>query len=918
MIRIFTLIAIVTFPFKIIGQIITTDPSLPIDSKSVIVTFDATQGNGALKGFTGDVYAHTGVITDKSTSSSDWKYVKTTWGTNTAETKLTRISANIYQLFIVPNIRAYYGVPVEDIILKLAFVFRSADTNLQGKTATGGDIFADVFAEGLHVSISTPSLTFTIFDNEQDFELQANALANDSISLFVDNLWITSVKSQTLTTSLHASGTTKHTIIVKAYKSLNFTSDTAYYLIHGPVSAATLPTGTKDGINYIDNNTATIVLYAPYKSYVYLIGDFNNWQPDNNYLMKKDGGRYWITVNNLTTGKEYIFQYLIDGSLHIADPYTDKTSDPNDHFIPSYIYPGMLTYPSFKTSEIASVLQTGQTPYKWKVTNFTPPSKEKLIIYELLIRDFTSVRDIKTITDTISYLKRLGVNAIELMPFNEFEGNDSWGYNPSFYFAPDKAYGTKNDYKTFIDTCHKNGIAVIQDMVLNHSYGESPLVRMYFANGNPTAQNPWYNQVSNMLNPSLQFGYDFNHDSPNTRKLVDSINSYWMSEYKIDGFRYDFTKGFSNTPYGVTDWAGAYDASRVANLERMSTEIWKRKSNAIIIFEHLADNSEETVLANFGVLLWGNLNYAFNQATMGYNTGSDFLWISYKNRGWNNPNIMAYMESHDEERLMFKNLSFGNSSGSYSVKDLSTALKRMQMATAFFYSVPGPKMLWQFGELGYDISIDFGGRLGQKPVHWDYYNDWQRQSLYNVTKAMINLKQNDPTFSTTNFTLDVAGSVKHIELLGQDEQIELVGNIDVLSHSGAITFPASGKWYELFKGDSITLSSTTYNYILEAGDYKLFGNKKLPGFSTLHTDFHSVFDNTEFSVYPNPCTYVITLTTVKPIKSVLLRNITGDIIIEKQGTAISSLDVKELKTGVYLLFAEFSDGSLQNVKVVKE
>ena len=918
MIRIFTLLAILIIPFKIIGQIITSDPLLPIDSKSVIVTFDATMGNGALKGFTGDVYAHTGVITDKSTSSSDWKYVKTTWGTNTAETKLLRISTNIYQLSIVPNIRTYYGVPAGDKILKLAFVFRSADTNLQGKTTTGGDIFADVFTEVLNVSISAPSSTFTIFDTEQDFEVHANAIANDSISLFVDNLWTTSVKSQSLTTSLHASGISKHTIIVKAYKGLGFTADTAYYLIHVPVTSATLPIGLKDGINYIDNTTATLVLFAPYKNYVYLIGDFNNWQPDNNYLMNKDGDRYWLTVNNLTADKEYIFQYLIDGSLHIADPYTDKTSDPNDHFIPSHIYPNMLTYPSFKTSEIASVLQTRQTPYSWKVTNFTPASKEKLVIYELLVRDFTAAQDIKTVTDTITYLKRLGVNAIELMPFNEFEGNDSWGYNPSFYFATDKAYGTKNDYKSFIDTCHKNGIAVIQDLVLNHSYGSSPLVRMYFANGMPTAQNPWYNQVSNMLNPSLQFGYDFNHDSPFTRKLVDSINSYWMSEYKIDGFRYDFTKGFSNTPYGTTDWASAYDASRISNLERMSTEIWQRKANAIIIFEHLADNSEETLLANFGVLLWGNLNYAFNQATMGYNTGSDFSWISYKNRGWNNPNIMAYMESHDEERLMFKNLSFGNSNGAYTVKDISTALKRMQMATAFFYAVPGPKMLWQFSELGYDISIDFGGRLGQKPVHWDYYNDWQRQSLYNVTKAMINLKENDPTFSTTNFTLDVAGNVKHIELLGLDEQIEIVGNFDVMSHSGDITFPASGKWYELFKGDSITLTSTTYNYALEAGDYKLFSNKKLRGFETLHTDIPSVISNEEFSVYPNPFSDIINLTSLKTIKTVTLRNITGMVIIQKQGKEISSLDVKDVQRGVYMISIEFTDGSFKNVVVVKE
>ncbi|WP_234408555.1 alpha-amylase family glycosyl hydrolase [Marinilabilia salmonicolor] len=231
------------------------------------------------------------------------------------------------------------------------------------------------------------------------------------------------------------------------------------------------------------------------------------------------------------------------------------------------------------------------------------------MIYELLIRDFTSAQDIKTVTDTLDYLQRLGVNAIELMPFNEFEGNDSWGYNPSFYFATDKAYGTVNDYKEFVDECHARGIAVIMDMVLNHSFGQSPLVRMYWDGEKPAANNPWYNRDHNMENTAAQWGYDFNHESAYTRELIDSINSYWMSEFRIDGFRFDFTKGFTNTPYGTNSWASDYDASRIGILKRMTNEIWERNSDAIVIFEHLSDNSEERVLADHGILLWGNMNH---------------------------------------------------------------------------------------------------------------------------------------------------------------------------------------------------------------------------------------------------------------------------------------------------------------------
>jgi 1,4-alpha-glucan branching enzyme len=655
------------------------------------------------------------------------------------------------------------------------------------------------------------------------------------------------------------------------------------------------------------------VLFAPFKNYVYAIGDFNDWIPDNSYLMNKDGDRYWITLTGLTPGKEYIFQYLIDGNLRIADPYTEKTSDPNDKYISSTIYPDLIAYPDSKTSEVASVFQTAQTSHGWQVTDFTPPAKERLVIYELHIRDFTANRDIKTVTDTLSYLKRLGINAIELMPISEFEGNDSWGYNPSFYFAPDKAYGTRDDYKKFIDACHKNGIAVIQDMVLNHSYNQSPLVRMYFDGTNPTSQNLWYNQTS--PNTTYSWGNDFNHESPYTKKLVDSITSFWMSEYKMDGFRFDFTKGFTNTP--GDGWA--YDASRIVILKRMASEIWKRKPNAYVIFEHLTANSEETELANAGIMLWGNMTSAYSEATMGFNDSgkSDFSWISYKDRGWNNPNVVGYMESHDEERLMYKNLTFGNYSIVYNIKDLATALNRMKMAASFFYTIPGPKMLWQFGELGYDISIDQGGRLGQKPIHWDYYSNTNRRSLYEVSKALIQLKKDEPVFSANTFTLELANPVKHIELLDASANVELVGNFDVISKDYTLNFPSSGKWYDYFKGDSIALTGTSYPMTLKPGEYHLFSSKRFTNSGKILT---SVSNKTEYegvSVYPNPFSTEIVLEGLEKVKTLDLYNLQGEKILSKNSPLTNTIDTSNLPAGMYFLSITLTNGKKTIVKTTK-
>jgi len=475
-------------------------------------------------------------------------------------------------------------------------------------------------------------------------------------------------------------------------------------------------------------------------------------------------------------------------------------------------------------------VSTKQDNYQWKINDFSMETLratplQSLVIYEILIRDFTEKRSIKGVQEKIPYLKALGVNAIELMPFNEFEANDSWGYNPSFYFATDKAYGTSNDYKAFIDECHANGMAVIMDMVLNHSYGQSPLVRMYQNGDQVSTDNPWYNV--NSPNTSYSWGYDFNHESKYTQAFVDSVCAYWIKEYKIDGYRFDFTKGFTNK----SGDGQAYDQSRITILERMASEIWKRKEDAVIIFEHLADNSEEKVLAEYGILLWGNLNYNMNEVTMGYGeelNGSsrkgDLSWASYKQRGWNQSGLVAYMESHDEERIMFKNKAYGKKSGEYDVTNLATGLKRTEAATLILLSIPGPKMIWQFGELGYDYELN-NDRLGKKPIRWDYYDDANRKALYDVFAKMIDLKKNKSIFSTSDYTINLTNNFKYLVLKSSNETVVAMANFDVTPRTENVNFSKSGVWKDYFTDSEITTTAATESITLDTGEYRLYFNK---------------------------------------------------------------------------------------------
>lgn len=923
---------IFTLGFQLKAQVVTSVPIFPTSNSEVVIYFHADEGNKALKNFTGDVYAHTGLITENSTSETDWKYVKTGWSENTSANKLTRISTNLYSLTIGPSIIEYYGIPEDEQIQELAFVFRNSDGSKTGKTETNGDIFYTVYDEGLAMRISSP-MNESIYDINDEIEIQIDAINSDSIQLFVNNTLVKSTEELIINHSFTGIEEGKVWIKSMAFLDTEVLKDSLWIYVRNINVVAELPEGVQEGINYIDDNTVTLVLYAPYKDYVHLIGDFNDWDFSNSepvsYQLNKtpDGTSYWITLENLEAGKEYMFQYLINGSLRIADPYTHKTSDPyNDKYIPDATYPDLVDYPADKTSEVVSFFQTAQTDYTWEITNFEVPAKEDLIIYELLLRDFTigpegKEGNIDGLLSKLDYLEELGVNAIELMPFNEFEGNDSWGYNPSFYFAPDKAYGTEQDYKILIDSLHKRGFAVIMDIVLNHSFGQSPMVRMYFENGAPSGISPWFN-----VTPKHDYnvGYDFNHESAATKRFSSRVLKFWLEEYNIDGYRFDLSKGLTqtNTLGNVGLW-GQYDASRVAILKQYADSIWKVKPEAYVILEHFADNTEEKVLANYGMMLWGNMNHAYNEASMGYNNSSDLSWISYKERAWNNAQAIGYMESHDEERLMYKNMEYGNSTYGYNIKDFHVSIDRNMLAANFFFLIPGPKMIWQFGEMGYDYSIDYNGRTGKKPVRWDYLENDKRYQLTQMYQILINLKKTYPVFQTEDFNLHVGSySGKRINLYHETMDAVVLGNFDVEEIQIDPNFSSTGNWYEYYTGEALQVENANKELTLAPGEYRIYTNVELEKPSIiLGTDENINLDiDSSIQLYPNPARNELNILGLKDIYIITVYSLSGQKIIEEavQADGHVRVNISNLSIGVYLIKCSTVDGQAYHRKFVKQ
>jgi len=923
--RINLLLWLLTFCYPGFAQV-TSNPALAVEDKPLTITFDAALGDAGLKDYAGDIYAHTGVITDKSTSPTDWKYVIATWSTNIPKAKLTRVAPNTFTLEIAPDIRSFYGVPAGEIIKQICLVFRSADQSKSGRAAGGKDILVNVFSSGLNVAITNPK-GIAILPSGANLQLVASSTLPSDIRLYQNNNQIAIAAGTQLAYTLNFSQPGDYWLKVTATNGTAIASDSVFVNVLATQIVVPLPSGAKKGISYVDQQTARLVLWAPFKSYVHVIGEFNNWIPSSASRMRKDGDYFWIDIPNLTPGKEYPFQYLVDGQLKIADPYTEKISDPdNDKFISGTTYPGLIPYPVGKSDGITSILQTNQQAYAWQTKNYIASAADTMVIYECHVRDLDDRHSYAGVIDHLDYLKELGVNVLELMPVNEFGGNSSWGYNPIFYFAPDKYYGPKNDLKRLVDECHKRGIATVMDLVLNHSYGQSPFVQLYFDGTKPTAQNPWYNVQSNFTNPDAQWGYDFNHESSATRELVDSINSFWMNEYKIDGFRFDFTKGFSNNIKDSSDpWGSKYDSQRVANLKRMADNIWKHKPFAIVIFEHLADNSEEKELAGFekGILLWGNLNAGASEASMGYNDNgkSDLSSVSYLNRGWTKPSLIGYMESHDEERVVYKCITYGNASGSYDIKSQTIALNRVALTAALFIPIPGPKMIWQFGESGYDISIDFNGRTGEKPVHWEYTNNAGRVLLYQVFSKLFYLKKKYPVFSTTDFTQSLNGEIKWIKLNLNGEYVLIAGNFGVTTLNAQLEFQKTGTWFDYFGQKSINVATTSQSILLLPGEYKLYSTRNFgnPLITGIEKKPDKILD---LIISPNPSSNYIRLNSVAGTQRILIFTLSGIKAREFQLSGLQGTEyevyIGDLHSGVYLLQTIGTKGETKVRKLIKQ
>jgi glycosidase len=920
----------------------------PEANQAGTILFDKT-GTG-LASYTGTIYAHTGV----TLNGNAWQNVIGTWGNNAVQPALTLVSGNIYKLNLNPTLQNFYSVTT-GAISKVNIVFRS-DTGAQQTV----DLQLNVGAYQANLTAPNENST-TLLNSGQNLLITANNTNGNA------------------TYNLFANGTNINTSIgaTYSYTDVNITSNKNYELqitqngttynkrfsaiINPGILSQALPNGLEIGINYnsTDATKATLVLEAPGKDYVYVAGSFNNWQPTSSYAMKKDptNGKFWLELNNLTSGTEYLYQYWVVDTTPIANsPSMVKIADPcstlvlssyDDPYIPSGSYPNIPAYPIGQDREI-TVLQTGQSPYIWQNTSFTKPNKDKLVIYEVLVRDFDSDRNYQDLIDKIDYFKNLGINAIELMPVMEFEGNESWGYNTAYHMALDKFYGTKNKFKEFVDLCHQNGIAVILDIAFNHAFGRNPMVRMWMNDpdgdgwGSPTSENPYFNTVAKH---SYSVGEDFNHASNYTKEYVKKTIKHWITEFKIDGFRWDLTKGFTqNCTASDQNCTNNYQADRVAILKDYADYTWNLDGNFYNIFEHLGSDSEEQQWANYrlsegkGIMMWGELYEPYKQLALGYSTNGDITRMGHVSRGFTGKRLIGYSESHDKDRLMYQAFTYGNSAGTAPVGgNLNNTLNRMATIGATSLLIPGPKMIWHFQELGMDDSIyactngtvnsesdstpgDCKLATKQQP---QWVENWlttsPRNTIYSDYAKFIKMKKNDPVFNG-DYAISINGSnIKQRIYIydnalpaSQLKNVVILANYSVAAQSITADFPYTGTWYNLMDNTTTNVTATNMQITLGPGEYRIFGNQVS---AALANDSFEAISKVE--LYPNPTMNAFQISV--DAKKVEIFSLTGQLIqTENNCLANKEINISNLAKGIYIVKITNSDAISISKKFIKE
>lgn len=529
-------------------------------------------------------------------------------------------------------------------------------------------------------------------------------------------------------------------------------------------------------------------VWAPHAQHVSVIGSFNGWDSSKHPLQAEENGYWYTDVPEAAIGDQYKYMLTTEqGDLKRIDPYAREV-----------------------TSSVGNAI-VHDPNFDWGGDDFQLVPWNEIVIYELHVGTFNDQGDddlpgtFPSASARLGHLKKLGVNAIQIMPVGEFAGDRSWGYNPAHIFSVENAYGGPLAFKQFVKRAHQAGIAVILDVVYNH-LGPSDLDLWQFDGWSENNRGGiyFYND-DRAVTPWGETRPDYGRGEVR-QYLLDNV-MMWLEEYHIDGIRFDCTQ-FIRTING----AGTQELPDGWSLLRwINSQVEQKYPGRITIAEDLQHNRWLTKDAGAGGAGFGSQWDAMfvHPIRLAVTTPQDeqrslaairdAICYRYNDDAFDR---VIYSESHDEvangkERVP-QEISPDDPKGWY-------ARKRSTLASAMVFTAPGIPMIFQGQEF-----LEGGWFRDTVPVDWDQNDEFH--GIVRLYRDLIRLRIN-----CAGFTRGLCGQFTQVFHLhderkaiafhrwdkgGPADDVVVVANFLHEPQDGyVIGFPAAGTWKLRFNSD---------------------------------------------------------------------------------------------------------------------
>jgi 1,4-alpha-glucan branching enzyme len=536
---------------------------------------------------------------------------------------------------------------------------------------------------------------------------------------------------------------------------------------------------------------ATFRVWAPNATQVWVRGDFDGWADPGEAMAGEGNGNFSLDVNGAAAGQQYEYE-ISNGAttVHRADPRSKQVVDDQG---------------TFGNSIVAD-----PNAYVWSASGYVTPDFRHQVIYEMHIGTFDGSVGAGTwasAAQKLDYLAALGVNMLEVLPVSEFQGGYSWGYDPSFLFAPESSYGSPNDMKSFVDQAHARGMGVIVDIVHNH-YGPELGRSLWcfdiecYGFGGIYFYSDWRKDTG--------FGPRPDYGRPQVRDFVVDNAMEWLQEFQVDGLRWDSTINIRQAN-GVDIDQGWPLLQRI-NDTTHGAQPWK-----IMIAEDLQQNAWVTRPTSAGGAGFDSqweteFFYPMKDTLLAIDDGQrDMNRVAYAvTHSYNGQATqrVIFTENHDQVAPQNGTQRLAQSiCPGMTASCVFYAEKRTSLGAAIAMTSPGIPMIFQGQEFVDDTPFPFGRAQGI---------DWSKQATFagivQMYADLVHLRRNanDVTRGLTANNVNVFHVDNGAKVVayhrwdqgGAGDDVVVVANFSNVPYpSYRIGFPRGGTWHVRFNGD---------------------------------------------------------------------------------------------------------------------